>query len=83
LIAAGAGVDLADRYGQTPLYIASKINLTDIVRALIAAGSGVNITNVRGQTPLDPAIYFDFESITNALIQAGGMTGTGWIGDEE
>ncbi len=73
LIAAGAGVNIEDQVGTTPLHWASYHGHTDIVRALIAAEAGVNIAHRGGRTLLQVSIQLKRIDIIFALREAGGL----------
>ena len=76
LIAAGAGVNIADRGGRTPLHHASFHGHTDTVRALIAAGADGNIADRDGWTPLHYVHFASAHGRTDTvrvLRDAGGV----------
>ena len=50
---AGAGVNIADGSGNTPLMFAVKENHTECVNTLIKAGANVNIQNKEGETAVN------------------------------
>lgn len=52
LIERGTPIDLADENNVTPIHIASKLQLKDIVDLLINAGANVNVFDNQGMTPL-------------------------------
>jgi ankyrin repeat protein len=52
-IKAGEDVNLADKYGHTPLMMASKSNSNpEVIEALIKAGADINAKSNYGETPL-------------------------------
>lgn len=55
LIKAGAKINRADKYGNTPLHIASRYGHKEIVEALIHAGANINAMNNEFQMPLSIA----------------------------
>ena len=56
LLAAGAGVDGADRQGRTPLIAAAYMGHADIVGALLDAGASVDHADCEGRTALAVAV---------------------------
>lgn len=58
LIKAGADVNIADRYGRTPLMLVAEnfFDTTPIMQILINAGADVNATDHRGRTVLTRAL---------------------------
>lgn len=75
--ALAAGQDIEQRYpmlsgfsdGHTPLLLASRDGLTDIVQALIAAGANVNATDpIFGAVPLHKATYHGYGEIVKSLV---------------
>ena len=71
LLAAGAGPNVADQYGWTPLYYAAHYGHEKIVQLLLAAGSGPNTANQYGCTPLHSAVLNDREAVVPLLLAAG------------
>ena len=67
LLEAGAGIDLANRSGYTPLMHAAESGSTDAAKTLLEAGADVGAKNRRGRTALDIANAFD-HSETAAVI---------------
>jgi ankyrin repeat protein len=73
LIAAGADLNVADQYGNTPLHLVCKYSRNEaIFQQLIAAGADVNVADQLGDTPLtNICIYLKKEAIFQQLIAAG------------
>ena len=69
LLEAGAGIDLTNRSGYTPLMHAAESGSTDAAKTLIEAGADVGAKNRRGHTALDIADAFD-HSETAAVIRS-------------
>lgn len=55
LLAAGAAVELENRFGYTPLFYAAKNNHLGVARMLLAAGASPHVKDKSGKTPLDMA----------------------------
>lgn len=55
LIARGAGLNLTNLSGFTPVHHAAEAGATDALNILIAAGADLTIPNARGSLPLDTA----------------------------
>ena len=71
LIAAGADVNKADKWGSPPLHSAAEYGHTDCVKLLIAAGADVNKTNEDSETPLYTAAWNGHTECVKLLIDAG------------
>ena len=71
---AGADVNIATKYGLTPLYIASQTGDLEIVEVLITSGADVNKThNPRGWTALHMASQNGHLETVKVLIASGGL----------
>jgi ankyrin repeat protein len=56
LLAAGAAVDLREKFGHTPLHFASDRGNLELVRMLLDAGADVSCTeHVRARLPRPPS----------------------------
>jgi len=71
LIDAGVDVDIQDRTGYSPLYLASTYGYDGLVEKLIDAGANVDIQKKGGSTPLHIASLKGFNEIVQKLINAG------------
>ncbi|MCB1208635.1 MAG: ankyrin repeat domain-containing protein [Verrucomicrobiales bacterium] len=71
LLAAGAKVDLANRYGMTPLLLACQNGNAGIVTALLKAGANANARQRGGETALMVASRTGILAAVRALIDAG------------
>jgi hypothetical protein len=71
MVAAGADVNKADKYGVTPLYFAALEGHVAVVEALVAARADVNKADVKGETPLYIAARNGHEAVVEALVDAG------------
>lgn len=64
-------VNAADKNGTTPLMLAVKRGLSDMVEILLMGGANVNAVNTDGKTALMLAEKADFPKIANLLRQRG------------
>jgi ankyrin repeat protein len=71
LIVAGADINGKDKFGESPLHIASVRGFTDIIPLLIAEGADVNAGDRRHLTPLHAAAWGGHTE-TAALLIANG-----------
>ena len=71
LLAAGADVNQAGDYGDTPLHCASGKGHTEIVKLLLAAGADVNQANNSGWTPLQDSCQSGHSEVVSMLLAAG------------
>ena len=72
LTAYKANINVANKYGMTPLLYAIKGGYDDVVRMLISRGDiDINKANNNGQTPLFYAAYTGNTSITQDLLELG------------
>ena len=71
LIAAGASVKDADRYGVTPLYLAADNGNTALVELLLKAGADPNTAQGEGETVLMAAARAGHLAVVKALVAAG------------
>lgn len=71
LIGKGADVDVADREGDTPLIIASRIGFAEGVDILLSRGAGVDRSNRRGETPLIIAVQQRNLALVRMLAERG------------
>jgi ankyrin repeat protein len=49
LLSSGAEINLSDRNGQSPLFIASMFEYCDVVKCLISSGVDINMRDNRGK----------------------------------
>jgi hypothetical protein len=70
LLARGAGINLTNNSGFTPVHHAAEAAALDALTTLIAAGADVTIPNARGVLPVDTAKRRGGESIVKALEAA-------------
>ncbi len=71
LIEAGADVNVTNSNGETPLYVASSKNQTEVVKLLLEAGADVNKGRIEdGYTPLHVASHGNFR-VVKLLLDAG------------
>lgn len=63
LMAAGAGIELRDAQGQTPLHLAAMHGLGHVVKHLLHSGASVQMRDAVGRTPKDVAVMRGFIDI--------------------
>ena len=68
LIKAGADVNLADEYGETPLIKAAREGHPDIIKILIQSGANVNLKNHQDISPL-AVLCYDTDLDTNIKLE--------------
>ena len=72
VLRAGADVNYANAYGETPLMFAAMNNHADVVRVLLLAGAELEARDAAGWTPLMFAIAESpYVSVVEALLAAG------------
>ena len=71
LIAEGADVNAADRFGMTPLHTAVRAGRNDVAEVLMKHGADVNARSERGQTPLFCAVVGEGKQMAEHLIAHG------------
>ena len=71
LIAAGAGIEVADDDGTTPLMWAAYLSRAEVVAELLAAGARVDARDRYGRTPLHLASERSDVIVVRALLDAG------------
>lgn len=69
----GDDLDLQDRYGDTPLTLACRLQKVEYVKLLIHYGADVNLETVTGKTPLIEATKINNKEIVEILITAGAI----------
>ena len=82
LIGAGAGVDAANRYGVTPLILASTDGSAAMIGMLLAADADPNLASPNGETPLMLAARSGSAGAVRTLVAGGATVDTteGWRG---
>ena len=80
LIQVGAGVNLGDKKGGTPLIWAAKKGNTEVMELLIQAKADFNLGDEDGETPLIWAAQKGNTEVMELLIQAGADVN---LGDED
>ncbi|MDR2509220.1 MAG: ankyrin repeat domain-containing protein [Spirochaetaceae bacterium] len=71
IVSRGAAVDAQNVLGETPLFIAVRINSASTVRALLQAGANINGRDSLGNTALHIAVRYESLAAAEALIAAG------------
>jgi ankyrin repeat protein len=65
----GANIEAKDKYGNTPLYMASRHGHVAIVKALLAVGADIEAKNNRGKSPLYSAMRKGKSEACKYLLQ--------------
>ena len=68
-------LDIADKYGWTPLMSAAACGRIDIVKFLCSKGAAVNLKEQHGKTALHLAAQDGHNEVVNTIIQYGGING--------
>jgi ankyrin repeat protein len=76
LIGAGANVKLANRYGITPLALATSNGSTEMMRVLLDAGADANAVDPTGETMLMTAARVGVTSAVRLLLDRGAAVNT-------
>jgi ankyrin repeat protein len=80
LLDAGAQVDAAGDDGSTPLLLAAKQGLTDVVQQLLAAGANIHAASALGSTPLFAAAKKGHLAVVQLLLHNDAKPWSG-VGD--
>jgi len=67
----GADVNVADKYGKTPLHSAALKGYKEIAELLIAKGANIETKDIFGNTPLHEAVWFKNKDVVELLIANG------------
>ena len=81
LLANGADPDMGRSDGDTPLVLAVRLDLKDIVELLIRGGASLSETNEIGQTALAVAILENRDEIVYKLLLASEVQKAEQIGE--
>lgn len=79
LLAAGAEVNIKDKFGHTPLQHASLMHNKLALELLLAHKADVNVRDEKGKTPLDHVLHSGSPEIVALLRKYGAMKGVGAI----
>ena len=72
LLSRGAGIDIKDIIGWTPLHLAARNGHSNVVQHLLDGGAGVDIkNNVDGETPLHRAAWDGRYNVVQHLLDRG------------
>lgn len=69
LIDFGIDIDKKDKYGRTPLHIATFLGIKKIVELLLSNGAQVNIKDNNGCTPLNRVNYDHFSNVNVDILK--------------
>ena len=67
----GAGVDVKDYLGCTPLHVAASHGQLAVVRLLLKKGANVHARDNHGNTALLKAVYLDCPAVAELLLEKG------------
>ena len=79
MINKGASIDLADKAGCTPLYIASSYGQEEVVKLLISKGADVNKVNLEGKSVLEIALFNGVTKVIDELLSSCFIEGKGIV----
>ena len=82
LVRAGAHANDVDRYGATPLILASARGEAQVVEQLIKAGANINGRDIHGLSALDEASLMGNQDSAHALRQTGAKNASGCDGSD-
>ena len=68
-------LNVGDKDHSTPLYLASKMGHTEIVRLLLAHGADVNTRGEHHLTPFQVATMYRCDEVVELLLEKGTETG--------
>lgn len=71
LLAEEEDVNIADAWGNTPLYLAARGGHGELVRRLLARGASTDMLNIRGQTALHTACERGHSGVARMLVEGG------------
>ena len=71
LLQRGADPNISNRKGQTPLQLATTLNLVDVVEELLKRGAQVNVSDQTGETPLISAVHQRSVPMIRRLLAQG------------
>jgi hypothetical protein len=73
LLARGADLNLADRYGNTATHVASRCGQLKCIQLLVKRGADLNQKDEDGESPLDIARRFKHPECVNLLLSNGAL----------
>jgi len=71
LLSKGADVNAKDKFGWTPLQIATAQGSEDVVKLLIAGGGDINTKDNAGNTPLHLAVELGHKALIELFLARG------------
>lgn len=83
LLAAGADPNIVDRFGQTPLHLASFYGYTEIVKELLMAGADPDMIDEDGKTSLINAISVAHFDTVGKLLLNGACPNIGGLDESK
>ncbi|OON18380.1 ankyrin repeat protein [Opisthorchis viverrini] len=66
-------LDIQDKYGRTPIYLAACRGHTEVVNYLLGLSADFHIPNKEHKSPLYISAYFGYLEITNTLLRHGAQ----------
>jgi ankyrin repeat protein len=73
LLSSDADINLRNKQGQSPLFIASQRGHCAIVKCLLSSGADINLRDEGGKSPLFVAISAGYHDIVRLLRPHGGL----------
>jgi ankyrin repeat protein len=73
LLERGADINVRNRFGETPLHLASFNGVLEVVRLLLEHGADEQAKNNDGKTPLQEAVEDGHDEVVELLREHGAM----------
>jgi ankyrin repeat protein len=70
----GADINLCDKQGYSPLFVASLSGLCDVVKCLLSSGANINLCDEVGHSPLITASRKGKCDVVKCLLNSGADT---------
>jgi ankyrin repeat protein len=71
LVSSGADINLRNKEGRSPLFVASQRGHCAIVKCLLSSGADINLRKKQGRSPLFEASYFGRYDVVKCLLSSG------------